>query len=600
MADTAHSENPDGQEPRPGTTPAVHGRAPVLYVLTGDDTLLLELGPLLGTRYRTRPIDSTEQITPSNTSPWALMIDASARGDARAQAARVKQQYPAAPLLVICADGTTSDWANPLARGALTAIIERGALGSEAFETALSTADKQMAADDSGGRGAGASAGMAIRRMPIWMVTLGAFLVIAPATWYALHPHAINVPALSKSAPATSPPIAPVVPPKVATPTPAAASSRTVLELLSDARVAFSEGKGLLPPTEGSPTGNSALEIYAKVLAQDPQNEEAQDGLRRLFSVASARIRADLNANKVEEAERLLAAFRGVGIAPAALATLESEIVAARPHALAAQARTAITKGDSEGATQLIAQLSAAGGERAKVTELHDALDSQRSVARLTELANHGRALIKSGALLEPANDSAQSVVLSMQQLNRSSPLTLNIERELQSALIERALAASLAGQYDLAQQLLSSASILGNGAELTAARRQLQNEMDSSTRARPAPALAPTAVTVAASAPVSNFVRTKPLVPLDVAYPQRAFQSGQEGYVIVEFTLDAKGRATNPKVIESNPIKLFDEAALQAVKQGHFDTSEMGGSGDPQRARLRIAFKPTVKKPTE
>ena len=148
----------------------------------------------------------------------------------------------------------------------------------------------------------------------------------------------------------------------------------------------------------------------SKVLAQEPQNEEAQDGLRRLFSVASARIRADLNANKVEEAERLLTAFRGVGIDSSALAALESEIMAARPRALAAQARTAISKGDTEGATQLISQLSAAGVDRAKVAELHDALDSQRSAARLTELANHARALIKSGALLEPANDSAQSV----------------------------------------------------------------------------------------------------------------------------------------------------------------------------------------------
>ena len=154
-----------------------------------------------------------------------------------------------------------------------------------------------------------------------------------------------------------------------------------------------------------------------------------------------------------------------------ALATLESEIAAARPHALAVQARAAIAKGDTDGATQLISQLAAAGADRAAVTELHDALDSQRSAARLNELANHARALIKSGALLEPADDSAQSAVLSMQQLNRSSPLTLNTERELQAALIERTLAASRAGQYDLAQQLLNSAAILGNGPELNAAR---------------------------------------------------------------------------------------------------------------------------------
>ena len=69
--------------------------------------------------------------------------------------------------------------------------------------------------------------------------------------------------------------------------------------------------------------------------------------------MASARIRADLNANKVEEAERLLTAFRGVGIDSNALATLESEITAARPRALALQVRTAISKQNNEAETQL-------------------------------------------------------------------------------------------------------------------------------------------------------------------------------------------------------------------------------------------------------
>ena len=128
MANTAQSAQPNDQESRAAASPAVHGRAPILYVLSGDDALLLELGPLLGTRYRTRPIDTAEQIAPASATPWALMIDASARTDARAQAARVKQQYPLAPLLIICADGTTADWSSPLARGALTAMIERGAL----------------------------------------------------------------------------------------------------------------------------------------------------------------------------------------------------------------------------------------------------------------------------------------------------------------------------------------------------------------------------------------------------------------------------------------------------------------------------------------
>jgi periplasmic protein TonB len=176
--------------------------------------------------------------------------------------------------------------------------------------------------------------------------------------------------------------------------------------------------------------------------------------------------------------------------------------------------------------------------------------------------------------------------------------LTLSIERELQAALIERTLAASRAGQYDGAQQLLSSAAILGNGPELATARTQVQAAIEAS-RARPAAAtVAPPPVVPAASAP--DFVRAKPITPLEVAYPQRAFDAGQQGYVIVEFTLDAKGHASDPKVIESQPPRVFDGAALQAVRHGYFDTSELGESGASRRARLRIAFKPVAKAPGE
>lgn len=592
MVDAAHSPTPKNPEPRPGAAPAVHGRAPVMYVLSGDDALLLELGPLLGTRYRTRPIDSPEQIAPSTTTPWALIIDASTRTDARAQAARVRQQYPLAPLVVICADGTAAEWASPLARGALSATVERGAIGSEKFEAALSSADQQMASH-SAANNDGAAPGPVWKRKPVQLLVAAAVLVASAIAWALLASHKNASPASGQPAGRVATAIA--SPPKQPATVAPAAARRPVLELLSDARVAFRENKTLLPPTEGSPTGGSALELYAQVLAQDPQNEEARDGLRRLFVVASARIRADLSANKVDEASRLLAAFRGVGIDPEAVKALDAEITAARPRALAAQARTAIAKGQTETATQLLAQLDAAGGDRALVTSLHDSLDSQRAATRLSELANHARAQIKAGALLEPPSDSAQTTVLAMQQLNRGSPLTLNTERELQAALLERTLAASRAGQSDLSQQLLSSAAALGNSPELGAARAQVQNQ-SAATRSSAVTAAAPAPAPPAAAAEAPDFVAAKPLAPLKVLYPQAAFDAGQQGYVIVEFTLDAGGRASNAKVIDSEPATTFDNAALQAVRHGRFVGRGSDPSDTPQRARIRIVFKSPVK----
>ena len=151
--------------------------------------------------------------------------------------------------------------------------------------------------------------------------------------------------------------------------------------------------RSLLPPTDGAPTGNSALELYAKVLAQDPQNEEARDGMRRLFAVASARIRADSERGQDEEAGRLLIAFRGVGIDPAAIATLEvRDRGGPAPLPCCAGAR-GIAKGDAELDATDLAAGRRGRGSRGHRPALQMSLDSQRSAARLGELANHARCL---------------------------------------------------------------------------------------------------------------------------------------------------------------------------------------------------------------
>ena len=593
MTKTGQTAKRSIEAARVAAAPAGGGRTRVLYLLSGDDGLLLELGPMLGARYRTRPIDSAEQIESAGAAPWALMIDATARTDARAQAARVKQQHPHATLLVICADGATPDWASPLARGVISAVIERGALQSEAFAAALEAADRRMAAASAASdTGVPSPEGEPPRRRSAWLLIAPAVLLTVPTVWYFLNTHMV-APA-RVSAPPTGATAA-VAPDRARTPLAAAVSAppRTVLELLSDARMAFREEKSLLPPADGSAAGGSALELYSEVLAQDPQNEEARDGLRRLFAVARARIQTDLNAGKLDEASRLLAAFRDAGIAADAIATLEAEIAAARPRWLSTQARAALASGDTETAARLLTQLAAAGADRAVLAELRGAVDSRRTETQLTELASRAHTAIAAGALLEPATDNARTLLRAMQQLGRDHPLTLGAQRELQTALIARAQIATRSAQFELAQQLLNAAENLGGGPELASARKQLQDAIDATRERAAALARAAQAATPAATPAVAEFVHAKPLAPLAVSYPQRAIDAGQRGYVVVEFTLDGRGRASEPKVVESNPLKVFDDAALQAVKRGRYDTSVLGESGQPQRARLRIAFRP-------
>lgn len=56
------------------------------------------------------------------------------------------------------------------------------------------------------------------------------------------------------------------------------------------------------------------------------------------------------------------------------------------------------------------------------------------------------------------------------------------------------------------------------------------------------------------------------PIVKVQPVYPRRALQRGIEGYVIVEFTVTTNGSVRDPIVVESNPPKIFDNAAVKAA----------------------------------
>ena len=56
------------------------------------------------------------------------------------------------------------------------------------------------------------------------------------------------------------------------------------------------------------------------------------------------------------------------------------------------------------------------------------------------------------------------------------------------------------------------------------------------------------------------------PIVKVQPVYPRRALSRGIEGYVIVEFTVTKNGSTRDPIVVESNPLRIFDSAAMKAA----------------------------------
>jgi TonB family protein len=75
-----------------------------------------------------------------------------------------------------------------------------------------------------------------------------------------------------------------------------------------------------------------------------------------------------------------------------------------------------------------------------------------------------------------------------------------------------------------------------------------------------------------------------------DPVYPQDAIQQKIESIVILEVTVDADGGVTDVRVIKGHP--LFDDAAVQAVRQWSYYPAVLNGKARQSRSTVTVVFK--------
>lgn len=67
------------------------------------------------------------------------------------------------------------------------------------------------------------------------------------------------------------------------------------------------------------------------------------------------------------------------------------------------------------------------------------------------------------------------------------------------------------------------------------------------------------------------QYAQAAALVKVAPQYPMRARMDKIEGKVTVEFTITKKGTVADPKVVSADPEGIFDQAAINAVKQWRY-----------------------------
>jgi TonB family protein len=599
MMPVANDPTPAATEP----TRAARPRRVEVVVVSGDDEFLIEIGPLFGESFRTRPVDSpasvaalvAEQAQDTDRPPSMILLDAAAVPDARAAVAQMESSHPNMPIVVVAASRDESYWSAAIARGAIIEVVARYDMASERFKDAMSRAETRARSAPPPAPPGGVDAPPAKNNNNKLLIAAAVVVAIGVGGFFVFH----------KSGPAGG---------SVSTTNAGAAKSGAVtavkpqsaLELLSAARIAFRDQK-LLPRADGDAHGDSALELYAQVLAQDPKNDEAADGVQRLFSVVKARVQSDLTANKLDDAQKLVTAFKATNVEADGVRELDAAITAARPKFYAARAQELIAANDFTAAEQMITQLASL--DRNAANELRRSMDArkaeQATQAQLAQLAASVKAAIDSGNLLEPANDSARSRLMAMRKLGQGNPLTLTGQRDLIAALIGRAQEQGSKDQFDAASKVLAAAAEIAATPEVAEAKKQLQGQIDAANQraaaaaaarkaaeaAQAASAQSSAATSAAAAAP--TYIAARPTTALKVVYPAVAADNNVQGYVIVEFMLQPDGHPTQPTIAESSPAHIFDSSAIDAVMGAKYDTSKFTDK-QAKRARVRLTFKPS------
>lgn len=95
----------------------------------------------------------------------------------------------------------------------------------------------------------------------------------------------------------------------------------------------------------------------------------------------------------------------------------------------------------------------------------------------------------------------------------------------------------------------------------------------------------------------LSNMVQgdteAVPIVRVEPLYPRNAAQMQLEGWVTIKFDIGPSGQVLNPKVIAAEPARIFDRAALNAVKKWKYKPQVRDGKPTTTRGQtVRLTFK--------
>jgi TonB family protein len=455
--------------------PAKKAKLSVLLV-TGDDLLWPQIGVNLSSELILKQVDSIDELlatTPAG-QPAVVLWDARAQSEADAVLSRLHLHSPCFAVIALDDADAAPVWTNPIANRQIVAQVAvpvapdelQAALESAREEVHARTALLGGATFDAATPGALPhatvmhAAASSARRFPwlpvgimvgVLVVSVGSFLLIRHNDGRAVPP----------------PPASPAQQPISNT---SAAADEKVDLLVEKAQQAMLDRHFI------DPADSSALTLYRRALALDPNNGEAQQGLQRLAEILFARVQSALDERKFDVALQALESARSINPADGRLAALDDRITNLRAELGPAQILAAINAQNFDRAVQLIDEAARTKMlNNAKLAQLREELRRRREEVDAANFAKLIDTRLQQDKLTEPRNDSAVYYLTQARAAGVSAATLQPLSQEIYKRLLQVVRAAIDQRRFIDADRALGDLRTIGTaGATIANLQRDL------------------------------------------------------------------------------------------------------------------------------
>lgn len=328
------------------------------------------------------------------------------------------------------------------------------------------------------------------------------------------------------------------------------------------------------------PESDNALHYYNQALQIDPYDSVAYEGKKTVAASVRANYDTLVAESKFDQALKAINALRAIE----PLNLENDQLSESLSQAITARVKEVQANGTQE-------EIAATTATLAKLGEFDAGNSASKALQEEKDLLDDIDAAIAGGNLIPPKKGNAYQMVSSALKGNKISRANSEPRVELLSDKLLVLANASL-GKENLEEAVKLSALLKRINLNTDNTGIAKLNDSIKAKRATIAAANAAEEKKAAPAEEVAKVEEVKPeppkIIPAKVIsrspprYPNRALKSNTEGWVQVKFSITKEGVPIDIIVVDSEPKKVFDEAAMKSVKKWRFSPARNQRTGLP------------------